>query len=507
VLREGVNRRRAGKLLLPVLSGALLALPFLRFSLAGVAWAALVPLTVSWRGASWRSGALSGGLAGAVFWLLSLYWIDEVTCVGYVVLCLYLSLFWAAWGAGSVLLWRRPALGWLGAAALWTALEYLRGSLFSGFPWNPLGASQAFVPVLIQPAAATGVYGVSFLIAAANGAWARLLFPGRFRAVPAAAAAAAVGATVWWGRAVLDRAPARAAALPNVTVGLVQAGIRQEIKWNPAFANPIFARHLELTRAAAPRVDLAIWPESSVPWYLEETPEALSALRASLSGSDAVLIVGGDVHEVAESGERYYNAVYLIDREKGIEGRYDKLHLVPFGEFVPLRGLFPFLAGLVPWEHDFTPGKTAAILKSPSLPGVEIGPLVCFEDIVPPLSRDLSRRGANLLVNLTNDAWFGETVQPFQHAAAALFRTVENRVSLVRATNSGYSCLIDPWGRIVGEVRDPSGRVLFASAWTAEEVPLLAGGTFYTRHGDVFVLVCAALAAALLLPALFKKSA
>ena len=178
--------------------------------------------------------------------------------------------------------------------------------------------------------------------------------------------------------------------------------------------------------------------------------------------------------------------------------RYDKIHLVPFGEYTPLKSILPFLGRVVPWESDFSPGTLPGIFKltRPAAGNVRAGVLICYEDIFPAQVRKLVGQGADLLVNITNDAWYGRTIAPFQHAYAALFRAVENRIFLARATNTGYSCLIDPRGRIVADVADDKGETLFISGFRTARIGLSPPGTFYTRRGDLFSWVCAALTAA-----------
>ena len=489
MLRAGLNTSPR-RLLRCLLAGAFFALPFLCFRLWPLAWFALIPAFLSLRGLSPREGATVGLLMGLGFWLSSLYWLAGVTVGGFLVLVLYLSLFWAAWGALTALFSSRPRLAWWAPAAAWVALEYLRAVLFSGFPWNPAGTSQAFVPCLIQVSAWSGVYGVSFLVVLVNGALSRAVARPRRRIdlVRAGLALVLLGISAVGGGWRLEGGKAAAAGGARLKIALVQGGIPQEIKWNPSYAQSIFERYLELTEKALERKpDLVLWPESALPWYLEDSPRARSILENLAVSGQADLVVGGDT--LRRSPRAVFNSAFHVSPGGGYRGRYDKLHLVPFGEYVPLGKHLAFLQRVVPWEEDFSPGRDAVLFPLASRE-LKVGTLICFEDIIPVLSRRLVSSGAGLLLNLTNDAWFGRSPQPYQHAAAAVFRAVENRVSLARATNTGYSCLIDPWGRLIGEVRDRGGRVLYASDFALVRAPLVEPGTFYTRHGDLFAGAC-----------------
>lgn len=492
-------------IILALVSGVLLTLPFLSFSLGPVAWIALVPLLIALSGRTFREGFLLGLLAGAVWAYGSLYWIYQVTAPGYLVLSLYLALYLALWsGWIARLSGRRPGWLWWAAPAFWTALEFLRTYLFTGFPWNLLGVSQVRSLPLIQISSLTGVYGVGFLLVLVNTAIASgVIFLYRrgkagngnlTRPAGIIPAGILLTATLLYGQ----RSLAKVASEPEVeplAVTLIQGSIRQELKWAPGLASGHFLTHLDLSRRAlAKGSDLLIWPESALPYYLEEQPVIRRQLGELLAGGGAYLLLGGDYR----NSTGMYNSAYLLDPDGGGVQRYDKAHLVPFGEYAPLRNVLPFLGRVVPWEEDFSPGPGYPVfpltdLSPPREPVPRIGVLICYEDIFPGPARRMVRAGADLLVNVTNDAWFGNTPAPFQHAAAAVFRAVENRVYLARAANTGYSCVVDPWGKIVGEVADRQGRRLFVPGWVTVPVRLQTRTSFYRRHGDLFSFLCVAL--------------
>ncbi len=489
---------------LALLSGVLLTLPFLSFSLGPVAWIALVPLLAALWQRPPRKGFSLGLLAGVVWGYGGLYWLHLVTVPGYLVLAFYLALYPAVWSGWFALLSsRRPGWLWWAAPSGWVVLEYLRTHLLSGFPWNLLGISQVRNLPLIQVGSLTGVYGVGFLLVLVNTVIASAVVFLRARRGPGKLprpggllpAFLLLSAALLYGRHTL-RSGGEEPVSGSLEVTVVQGAIRQELKWVPALAPAHLRTYLDLSlRALARSSDLLIWPESALPYYLEETPAVRRRLEDLASRSGAYLLFGGDYRD--EGG--HFNSAYLISPRGGPRFRYDKVHLVPFGEYTPLRSVFPFLGRVVPWEEDFSPGPgypafPLSDLASPGRPPARIGVLICYEDIFPGPSRELALRGADLLVNVTNDAWFGDTPAPFQHAFAAFFRAVENRVYLARAANTGYSCIIDPWGRVVGEVSDERGRKLFVSGWATASVYPRPRSSFYREYGDVFSWICLGLA-------------
>jgi len=279
----------------------------------------------------------------------------------------------------------------------------------------------------------------------------------------------------------------------RVTVGLVQGGVRQEDKWVPEYASANVGRHLELTEKAADAgARLVVWPESAVPFLFDEEPGLAGLLREAVRRRGIHLFFGNDDREGPPGESRIFVGAKLLDPSGGLVARYHKMHLVPFGEYVPLQPLFTlggrFAAKLVQEVSDFTPGTEAA---TGVVDGHRIGGFICYEAIFPSLVRRFAAGGAELLVNITNDAWYGTTSAPHQHLAMAAFRAIENRRYLVRAANTGITAVVDPRGRVLEPTR------LFDTTVLVREVPFVAETTFYTRHGNVFAQACAALALAL----------
>jgi apolipoprotein N-acyltransferase len=275
------------------------------------------------------------------------------------------------------------------------------------------------------------------------------------------------------------------AAAPKHKVGVVQGNIKQGDKWNPQIVKDTLERYRRLT-SQVQGARLIVWPETAAPFFFRPPSDLSRHLEAIARESRGRLLFGSMNFEKNPSGERFANSAYLLDLQGQETGRYDKAHLVPFGEYVPLQRLLFFIPKLVPVIGDFATGPAGATLP---LPEGKVGPLICFESIFPGLSRAQVQNGAQLLVNITNDAWFGKTAAAYQHMSMAVLRAVENRVPLARAANTGVSAFIGPDGRILWHSE------LFVEAAHGLEIPWLPGGSFYARFGDVFAWACLLLSA------------
>jgi apolipoprotein N-acyltransferase len=470
-------------------SGLLLALSFPRPDLASVAWFGLVPLFLVMEQRPLRCGFA----AGVGFFGLVLYWLNIVmttygrlhpvlSVVAYLLLIAYLSLFFGVvtWAACRC----RERLGLspiLTLPVFWVALEFLRSFLLSGFPWATLGYSQQSHLSLIQSADLFGPYGLSFLLILSNATLAAtvpLLQQKRWRHLPWPALLVTVilfAANLGYGFFRLEGQPdLRKRTLQTL---LVQGCIDQSVKWDPAYQARTVAiyRNLSLGRGDEGPVDLVVWPESAVPFYFQEGGPLTEAVVQVPLKTGAYLLLGSPAYEVVNRRERYLNSAFLLSPEGTRLGRSDKVHLVPFGEYVPFGRFLPFVDKLVVGIGDFSPGTVSPLPMN----GARIGVLVCFEAIFPELARDYVRKGSDLLVNITNDAWFGRSSAPYQHLAMSRFRAVENRIWLVRAANTGISAIVAPSGRIIA--RSP----LFERLALRGPVGLGARPTLYTRFGDI----------------------
>ena len=489
-------------------SGLLLMAAFPPLEWKDAAWVALVPLLLAVRRASPKRAAGLGLAAGADFWRISIVWLTRVTVVGWVILSLYCALYmvpiavlFSAWtarrgadsGAANVALM-------LLLAAAWSGFEYLRSTVFTGFPWNPLGATQYRNLALIRCARWGGVYAVSALVVWVNAAlaltllrylehraaWARRPHPELLLALLALVAAAVFGA-----RGLRrDDPPTR-----PLRVTVIQPNIPQDEKWTPDKFAMIYDRLRRLTEQAlaAGRPDLIVWPETAVPDDIRDSVESYE-LVVDLATNGAPILVGSmDTEWVDDGPPRYYNSSFLFDVRGALVQAYDKRHLVMFGEYVPLQPFLPFVRALTPIQASFSSGSTSTVFRLVE-PPIAFSVLICFEDTVAPLAAESVRNGARLLINQTNDAWFDPGWASKQHMIQCVFRCVENGVPAVRSANTGVSCFLDRHGRVVDVLHDGRGRTRIMGLRASElrlppdDMPL----TFYTRHGDLFAQTCAA---------------
>ncbi|MCC7417999.1 MAG: apolipoprotein N-acyltransferase [Acidobacteria bacterium] len=499
-------------------SGVLLALSFPRFGHPSIAWVALVPLLVALpRSPSLMRAFLLGLATGLVYFAGTLYWITRVMAVyggmpAWVAMLVNAALiaYLALYPAIFALVVRRlfsmyGPLALLASPLVWVATELGRTHLFTGFPWVLLGYSQTTVLPVAQLASVFGVYGLSALVAGTSASIAlvversaassrRLVIRRGGRLVQARPALIAIGvvlAVAAWGGARIGRG-ALTRAGEGVRIGIVQGNVAQEQKTNGALAPAIFQNYLRMTReAAAQGARLVVWPESSAPFMFEEDTLAADQVRALARETGAALLFGSDEIERGEAGDRYYNSAFLVRPDGTTGGVYRKIHLVPFGEYVPARTLFFFAAPLVETISDFAPGTRAVLLPLGQHP---ISTAICYEIVYPDLVRQFVRGGSELLTTITNDAWFGPTSAPYQHFAQASMRAIEEGRYLVRSANTGISGIVDPYGRVL--VQTP----IFEPAVRVGEVRLLTSATVYSRIGDVFAYA-SALATAVLLVA------
>jgi apolipoprotein N-acyltransferase len=485
---------------LALASGLASASAFPPWDLGWVAFCGWAPLLLALRGARGRQAAGLGYAAGLAFYLATIWWVINtmttygrmplaLSLVALVLLCSVLAGYTAvfAWllAAGRDRLALPDALLPVAAAALWTALEFLRTYLFSGFPWALLGYTQYREPTVRLLAAATGVYGVSALVLLVNGALAGMAAsvlercgraPRRRTLVLHAAllGLAAVGTLTyaWWGWRDVAGGPA-------VRVGVLQGNIDQAVKWDRRYQSRTLETYERLARrAAAQRPALIVWPETALPFFLRRDPELGPRVQAFVADVGIPMLIGSP--DVRADG-LLYNSAFFLGSDGSIRGRYDKRHLVPFGEYVPLQSVFFFLHKLVTGIGDFGRGRVATVFQGD---GYRFSVMICYEVIFPAEVREFTRAGAQFLANITNDAWFGESGAPYQHLAMAAMRAVENGSYLVRAANTGVSAVIAPTGAILAQ------SPLFVEADIVGTVHLRTGETPYTRCGDVLAWGC-----------------
>ena len=514
--------RSQGRLdfLLALISGLCLALSFPRYGSPAFAWIALVPLLIAvsgWRG---RPGILAGqrpsrafalGLvAGVVSFIGTLYWTGTVVATfgglatpvalfAMVLLALYLALYPAFTALIPSLVIRRiGARGLFVAPAAWVGTEFLRGVLFGGFPWIPLGNSQVEVLPVAQLASVLGVYGLSALVAVINTAIAAaLLGRGRTRALSIAGAVLLLVTVAGWGTLRIRDGSLTRQGTP-LRVGLIQGNVAQADKWQAGEARRIFTTYVAMTRDAVKRgAEYVLWPESSTPFMFEEDLQGGAALRDLAREVRVPILFGSDQIERG-STPRMYNAAFLLTPDGNTAAVYRKIHLVPFGEYIPGRQLLYFVSPLVESLAEFAPGTASVMLP---VGGHLTSTSICYEVVYPSLVRDAVEQGSELLTTITNDAWYGQSSAPYQHFAMASMRAIEQGRYLARAANTGISGIVDPYGRVVER------SAIFEQAALVNEVRLLTARTIYSRTGDVVAYLALALTAAALLVGQMFKSA
>ena len=494
LLPMGHNRIRPW--VLPVCSGLLLALAFpchpqhpLAFLFSGNwAYVALAPLLWQLVGDGFRTAFYRGWLAGFVFNLLTLYWVaytqggGPAVVGGTLLLATYLGLFVGAFlGVQNLLVaqWGRVALA--ATPFLWTATEYLMSLGELGFPWLLLGHSQAASPSVIQYATWTGVYGVSFWLALTNLLVTRALQADRDRLRSVLALSGAILLPYLHGVAVIDGSGEEAAE--TVRVAVVQPNLSRQDKWGSGGLERSFDTLEALTRSAGTASpDLVVWPETALPCYLGLRPECSTRLESLIEQINVPLLTGASDYDL-ERGEPYNSAFYYRPNSSRVQ-KYAKMHLVPFGERTPYRDSIALFRD-IDWTAltgdlgpaEFARGETTTLFDHPTAP---FGVLICFESAFPDLVRRSVNGGARLLVNITNDSWFGPTAGPFQHAQLAVLRAVENRVPIARSANTGVSMFVDSFGRTHDTTE------IFTRTFASRDLTVGSEQTFYTRNGDFF---------------------
>lgn len=489
---------------LAICSSLFLTLSFPPFDLGWLGWVAFVPWLVSLdqktpRQAFWLSYAV-----GLLFFAGTMEWILYVTVPGFILLVAYLAFYFGVWGwlvqktvascesrvsslkAFSQSAIRNSQLLFLPAA--WVALEHLRCHGLTGLGWNLLAHTQwNWIPV-IQMADVTGVTGVSFLIVLVNVAvwqWLRPSATVRRRLLGTTfLAGTCLFAAVAYGHIRLQRFPAPdlQPPSPSFKVAVVQGNIPQYKKWNETFQEAIWDRYEWLTHEAAKRTpDLILWPETAVPGYWGD-PAISGRLQKLIKEVRTPLLVGAPIAETVPGTESVFNSAVLFNPDGTAFERYDKVHLVPFGEYLPLTPILEWLRNFV-LMGNFSPGKRLTVFQSK----IPFSVLICFEDLFPDLCRRFIRQGARMLVVITNDAWFIHSAASLQHAQASVFRAVEGRVWVARAANTGWSGFIDPAGR---RLAAPGQIPRFEPGIAVAKLSASSSLSGYVQWGDWFPILC-----------------
>lgn len=484
---------------------------------------ALTPLLLTALQTTPGRSAWMGFGCGLLYHLALLYWILIVlgrygglplwiSVPALVLLAAYMACFPAAFAFGLALLADRyrqqerslAVLVWV-APVLWVGLDYLRGIFLSGFPWMDLGYGLFSQPLLIQAADLGGHSLLTFCLVLCNSLIAGMIVTGNRHSARrrhsldrpllllAGCLLVGIGGYSFIRYQGVDGSLAHS---PHVQVAVVQGNINQAVKWSAAMKEATVAQYLKLSQTVLQdsQPQLVVWPETALPFYPQRDP-LMERITAFTTAGNTWLLTGAPLYSITPKTDgsdliRYYNGALLIGPSGAIGGQHAKHHLVPFGEFVPLRRYLPFLEPLVVSIGDFTPGTSMEPLV---LGPMRLGMLICYESIFPEISRDTVVRGANLLVNLTNDAWYGRSSAPYQSLSMAVLRAVENRRSLIRAANTGISGFVDPLGRVMAQT------VIFTEAALTAQVPVLDQATVFGRYGHRFGALCLFLIPLLLL--------
>ncbi len=490
---------------LSLLSGTLLFLSFPRFEFFPLAWIALIPLLFAIQHQSTSRSFLLGWLTGLIYFFGTVSWVTismhhygklswDISYLLMVVLVSYLASFVGLFAA--LLRWTMRRLGSPSVAPfLWVTIELARGHLLTGFPWVSLGYSQyRFLP-FIQIADITSIYGISFALVLANVALYRLIQSGFKKQI---AWRYPLGTSLIlllifsYGFIRLSQ-PIRDDKTLDVAV--IQGNISQDRKWDKAFQDETVQiyKRLSLDIFNEFRPALVVWPESATPFFFQTETQYQDEVIRLAKESPFYLLFGSPAFETNEAGQGYlFNSAYLISPTTEAIPRYDKIHLVPFGEYVPLKFLLFFVSKIVEGVGDFIPGQEATVMEAA---GLKVGTVICYEVIFPELVRRFVKRGAVVMTTITNDAWFGNSAAPDQHFSMVVFRAIENRIPFARAANTGISGFINSHGKIIKKTP------LFVETALAERLNVRSEETFYTAYGDLFAIACAIITFALMMSA------
>jgi apolipoprotein N-acyltransferase len=482
----------------------LLTLTFPEYNLEIFAWIAWISLFLAIENATPQKAALYGFVTGMVFYNSGLSWINN-TLINYGnlhwvlsfavlgLLSAYLSFFIALF-----CYFLRKVCGenrirfFLFAPVFWVSLEYLRSTHSEyGFSWLGLGYSQFQSLSVIQTAEWTGVYGISWFLMLVNSGlflfwkcWSEqtdLELKTGWRILSVTLLISALW--LFYGNQSLKHYSSLESKNEKIKIALVQGNVEQFMKWNPVYQNIVINKYRDLTlKAAEEKPDLIIWPETATPFYFEESQSETDLMRGLARKIKIPILFGSPHREKIDSEIIYFNSAYLLSESGETLNRYDKMHLVPFGEFVPFRKILFFIEKLVVMIGDFGRGTEATVMQTA---GNRVGVSICYEMIFPDLIRQAVKNGANFLVNITNDAWFGKSAASYQHMSMGALRAVENRVSIVRAANTGISGTIEATGKLRDETK------LFVEEFRVTQInPATGGRTFYSLNGDIFSWIC-----------------
>jgi apolipoprotein N-acyltransferase len=498
--------------LYPIASGVLLALSLPPFKLSFLALFALVPLFLYFDKEPSVSRVVRGGIiASLLYFGINLGWLNTLGAFswlifpGYAAILVIYTCNFFLFVLITVLAKSYLAIDYVFTAPFaWIVAERLRCFGDLAFPWSTLGYALTSAPFFLQFADVAGVYGVSFVLVLVNALLFRVVRPPAARAGAGryAMACAVVVATIVSYDAYRWLSGAGAAS-SYLEVAVLQPNVPQRLKWEPAYSREIVKRLFSMHgKALGANPRLVVWPETAIPFYIDERRPLRLTEMGDLSRNSAYILTGLlNVGYTADRLPHFYNSAALFAPAGDMLGHYKKIYLVPGFELYPFRHVIGFTRSFfasqrLAYAAAMEPGDDETLF---SIPGAKFSALICYESAFPQLARHFRLRGAEFLVNVTNDAWFGRSFGPYQHASFLVMRAIENRTAIVRSANSGFSGLIDPMGRWAQKSDLFSGTILSA------RIPLTTEMTFYTRHGDLIVYAAYAALLFLLVMALAKK--
>lgn len=497
-LNKNKNSLSNGSLIFALISGILLFLSFPQYGSGFIAWIALVPLFHAIKDRTFSDSLLFGFIAGAVYYVGIIYWVVYAifkygnlpiytAILAMLLLSAYLSIYVAFFSAGINYFKKKKIPLLFSAPIIWTSLEYIKSIFLTGFPWENLAYSQFLNIKIIQLADMTGTYGISFLIVFINAVIYQVLFDNLTKKkiiFNLCIAVLIIFLVYGYGVYRVSTITGLMNDAKAIEVNLIQGNIDQGVKWDEAYRQKSVETYKKLSlKYSIKSRGLIVWPETAVPFYFQNADNYRRAIIEVAISSNNWLLIGSPSYVKENNTYAVSNSAFLISPEGEVKGQYDKVHLVPFGEYVPLRKYFPFIDKLVFGIGDFRAGSGYHPLQMDQL---ELGVLICYEGIFPEAGRKYKNENAQLLVNITNDAWYGRTSAPYQHLSMVILRSIENRLYTVRAANTGISAIIDATGAIV------SNTDLFETTSLQGSVKILNTKTFYSIFGDVFAYICLA---------------
>ena len=479
-----------------VLSVTLLWAAFPPLERSACAWFGLVPLLCVLREVSFRKAFFFGYLFGLGYFVSTLWWIGYVTVTGMLFLSAYLAVFWGVFASAYRYSSLHTSLARIFfVPAVYVTLEFVRERALTGFGWASLAHTQSGSLGLIQIVDLTGTAGVSFLLVMANVLWCELSSAGKRRLQAVVIFGLLLTMVLFYGHWALRRSFTG----PEAAISLVQGNISLPEAWGGISKQELVDKYLALSsRTPDFAPDLVVWPENSFPPFIWEEDKLYRQVQTFAREKHLSLLLGA----VTSVEGKYFNSGILLGADGGIKDMYSKRHLVVFGEYIPWRKQLPFLSALAPID-DFSPGEGSALFRLPG--GINFVPLICFEDTLPWLAREGVSGGGQLIVNMTNDAWFKNSPGPLMHLHNAVFRAVENRRFLARAANTGISCFVSPRGEVTSCVRR-QGSGLQVEGVVSARVNAVDELTFYTKYGDVFTILCFIIIIVVLVWATLRRS-